>query len=488
MIAGDDFDPLPEQLQRDCDTFRQIAEGLNRLEAAVNEGRDRFAARDRGYFTPDEDDRIRQLLLAYRNYRLACYEIIFRYIRYRSMRDPTRQLRALTLGLAVAVTLFARSLKFIQLCEHHSMLRRKLNEPDEKYDLAPGFFDEVLSHYSSLGNYRLLLQANWDYSRHRRLIRQLQIEASPDWRWLAAVIRRQRKTIANRLAHVLVTRLRYDWRAFWQTTFRPVRRARYSIQAQLGDALADARTTTHYVPALDETVLTSLHPLLQPGDVLLVRAEQKFTTSILPGFWAHAAIYFGGRSDLEAMALCAHPHLQKHDQEIPAAAGRFGHVLEAISPRVQINPLEKCLRADHVCVLRPVLSAEEKRAALAEAFGHLGKPYDFEFDFNVSTRVVCTELVYRSYHRRGRIEFPLVKRLGRFTLSGDDLMNLALDGLAAGDAAPWRIAALVLKRRDGRAHFIPPDRAPAVLRRIREGWRPAAKALAPGAAPPDSHA
>jgi hypothetical protein len=146
---------------------------------------------------------------------------------------------------------------------------------------------------------------------------------------------------------------------------------------------------------------------------------------------------------------------------------------------VRISSLEASLHADHVVVLRPNVPREEIAAALGEAFGHLGKPYDFEFDFNVSSRIVCTELVYRCYHRRGPIQFPLVKRLGRFTLSGDDTVHLALDELAkAGgpDSAPLRPVAMILKRRDGQAHAVPPQRIVPLLRRIRSGWRPARKA------------
>ena len=108
--------------------------------------------------------------------------------------------------------------------------------------------------------------------------------------------------------------------------------------------------------------------------------------------------------------------------------------------------------------------------------GHLGKPYDFEFDFNNSSRVVCTELIYRSYHNRGTMTFSLTKRLGRFTLTGDDIIDLALDGLGkSGEAkiVSFQPVALVLKRRDGQPHAAPPERILPLLRRIRGGWRPA---------------
>jgi len=54
-------------------------------------------------------------------------------------------------------------------------------------------------------------------------------------------------------------------------------------------------------------------------------------------------------------------------------------------------------------VLRCALESKYVAHAIGEALGHLGKPYDFEFDFNQSSRIVCTGLVYRSFHKRGAI-------------------------------------------------------------------------------------
>ena len=77
------------------------------------------------------------------------------------------------------------------------------------------------------------------------------------------------------------------------------------------------------------------------------------------------------------------------------------------------------------------------------------------------------------------MRFSLTKRLGRFTLTGDDILAYALDGLGESDAAakigPFQPLALLLKRRDGQPHAAPPERILPLLRRIRRGWRPARK-------------
>ena len=467
------------QLRSDRDTLREIVAGLDRLESLVDQTPVIAAAAQRRYFTPDEDDRVRQGLLVYRNYRLAAFEIIFRYRDFARITDESLRLRCFVVAFAAALVLYEKSLKIIQVTEHQRLLRAKLNEPDAKFDLEAGFFDDVLVGYSSLSNYRALARGDRLWRGQRRSDAFRRLDANPEWRWLGDIIRKKRVIVRKRLVDVLLRRLRYDWRAFWRTALRPARQTRYSLQTLLGGRFADVYLVPHPVHVLTPQVLAGLRPQLQPGDVLLCRAEGKLTAALVPGFWSHAAIYLGSRGELEALKVREYSHAAARWEEIPENAGPLGCVIEAVAPRVRICPLETSLQADHVVVLRPNVPRAEIAAAVGEAFGHLGKPYDFEFDFNVSSRIVCTELVYRCYHRRGPIQFPLVKRLGRFTLSGDDTVNLALDELAkAGgpDRAPLRPVAMILKRRDGQAHAVPPQRIVPLLRRIRSGWRPARKA------------
>lgn len=463
------------QLLVDCQTLHQIIPGLNCLERQWNDARVSVAARSRGYFTPDEDDRVRQMLLAYRNYRVALYEIIFRCYDYREIVPASLGLRVFLVGFATGLTLYSKSLKLIQAYEREPLVRKKLNEPDAKFELEEGFFEEVLHAYSSPGNYRGIIRAAWFWRGNRREIQRL-AAAGTDWEWLVSVIGKERQVVRERLMHVLRCRLRYDWRAFVRTTLRPVRKTRYGVRSLICTAGANLRTTGHYVQALTTAVIAGLRPRLRPGDVLLVRAEKKLTAAILPGFWAHAALFVGSQRDLEALGAASHAFVQKHWSALAAQDRGLGCVIEAISPTVRIQGLESALCADHVVVLRPAIGRGQVAEAVAEAFGHVGKAYDFEFDFNISTRLVCTELIYRCYHHRSGIEFPLVKRLGRFTLTGDDIANLVLHSLTAAplsDHPGFTLEAMALKTGDGEAHFVEPPALLETMRRIQSGWHPA---------------
>jgi hypothetical protein len=466
---------MDQQLRIDLETLREIIPALDRLEAEWNDARISVAARQRGYFTPDEDDRVRQMLLAYRNYRLALYEIIYRAFGYREIADPKRQLMVFLVAFAAALTLYAKSLKLIQAYEREPLIRKKLNEPEPKFELEANCFEDLLRGYSSPGNYVGLIKGTGFWLANRRPVQSLAAESPEDWKWLLPIIRRELVVVRQRLLNVLGCRLRYDWRAFGRTVFQPVRTTRYNLRSQIAGACAQIRTTRHYQPALNTTVLGKLHPQLRTGDVLLIRAEQKLTSAILPGFWAHAALFVGGISQLDDFGVSGEPAVKKVLDRVAKQDSGHGCVIEAISPCVQISSLEFCLCADHVAVLRPRLARERLREVLADAFGYVDRPYDFEFDFNVSTRMVCTGLIYRCFHKRGDCRFTLTKRLGRYTLSGDDVMNQWLASLelpAEDSPLPFDLITLALKRSDPVAEFVPSKQTTQALQRIQAGWRP----------------
>ncbi len=464
------------QVLADRDTLLEILGGLNRLEELLDHTPVLAAATQRGYFTPDEDDRVRQALLAYRNYRFAAYEIIFRYRDFLNIEDESLQTRCFVIAFTAALVLYAKSLKFIAVAERLPLLHSKLNEPDAKFELEAGFFDDVRTGYSSLFNYRALARADrfWGGLRRTDFFRSL--DADTDWHWLCETIRKKRGVIRKSLWGALRRYLRSNWHALWQKALRPARQTRYGLQSLVGGRFAGLHVVANPIHVLTKEVLARLQPQLLPGDILLCRAEGKLSAAMLPGFWSHVAIYLGSRDQLVALQVHTLPHAAKHWDAYPMPADPLGWVIEGVAPRVRICPLETSLHADHVVVLRPNVSTLDLAAALGEAFGHLGKPYDFEFDFNVSSRIVCTELVYRCFHQRGPISFPLVNRLGRFTLSGDDVVHLALDELAKASGpgdAPLRPVGLILKRSDGKAHLVPAQRMVPLLQRIRVGWRPA---------------
>jgi hypothetical protein len=179
------------------------------------------------------------------------------------------------------------------------------------------------------------------------------------------------------------------------------------------------------------------------------------------------------------LGLSRQARVRRHWLQIQAG-DRLGSVVHAISPRVVVAPLEACLKVDHAAVLRPRCADADRNAALLESLRHVGKPYDFEFDFSQAERLVCTGLVYRSYHRRGSVHFALSKRLGRYTLTCDELALHATTGTApTGKERGFDLIALALQTSDRSPRIFVGDLAAQHLASIVAGMRPSQDLHAP---------
>ena len=428
----------------DAAALRELFAAFDRLEDAFAHARAAMSPRRRGYFTPDEDDAVRAMLLTYRNLRLALYDIVGRHrasVGQPAAGEAAAPLRGFVVGYAAALKLYRKSLQLIAVTEDDDFLRAKLNEPDTKFDLEAGFFETVLLAFTSLRNWLAMTSAGWFWLVQRRRAGRFGVDRDAEIGWLLPHIAADRKVLQKLFWRLVWSRLRRDWRSAWQRLFTPLKVARYGSQALMGFALSGLRLPASE-PALNGAVLLALKNELRPGDILLVRADDKVTSALLPGFWAHAALYLGSADELRALGGDELPALNRACQLVAQQHSPLGWVIEAIPRGVRLNPLSVCLTADHVAVLRPSLADSELRQALLAALGHLGKHYDFEFDFNVSSRLVCTELVYRCFHGRGDIAFSLVKRLGRWTLTADDLARQVLDALAANPQAALQPVAM----------------------------------------------
>jgi uncharacterized protein YycO len=177
---------------------------------------------------------------------------------------------------------------------------------------------------------------------------------------------------------------------------------------------------------------------LQSGDIMLERRNWYLSNVGLPGFWPHAALYTGDLGELDR-AFSGAPELGGRSfashlaEKLPAIHKRYGErdaaghgpsVLEAVSEGVVLNRFEESAAADYVAIMRPQLDRSEKLAALMTAFGYMGRPYDFDFDFVTDAAVVCSELVYKAYRpaggRRG-LRFDMVLTAGRWVVGPTDI-------------------------------------------------------------------
>ena len=75
-------------------------------------------------------------------------------------------------------------------------------------------------------------------------------------------------------------------------------------------------------------------------------------------------------------------------------------------------------------MFRPRLSKLEKAKAIYNAFYYAGRPYDFHFDFDSDSALLCSELIYKAYQpaedQQG-IEFPLYQAVGKKMLTPSEM-------------------------------------------------------------------
>lgn len=196
---------------------------------------------------------------------------------------------------------------------------------------------------------------------------------------------------------------------------------------------------------------------LEPGDVMLGRKNWYMSNVGLPGFWPHAILYIG-----EPGKLCAYMDDPAVAAYLKGLAGkeisfeqymaqRFGRswrqygagtgaapyrVIEAIKHGVLLNPLAAAC-GDYMVALRPRLDKVAKAQAIIEAFSHLDKPYDFDFDFATDHALVCTEVVWRSYRPgegKAGLTFKLSDIAGRKTLPANEIARQYRDEKQAGQS------------------------------------------------------
>jgi hypothetical protein len=197
-------------------------------------------------------------------------------------------------------------------------------------------------------------------------------------------------------------------------------RAVYSLQQAVSERMAEVSVSPGHRPALPPIIREQVLTLLQPGDVLVVRKEYAVTNYFLPGYWPHAALVLGTPEQVQTLFPDAAERFNCDGRRPPMLA------LESMKDGVRVRSIDSPLASDSVVLLRPQLEPELIGRALVQGLLHEGKPYDFDFDFTCSHRMVCTEVVYRSYDGIGGCAFELSRHAGRYALAAGDLLRMGL--------------------------------------------------------------
>ena len=120
--------------------------------------------------------------------------------------------------------------------------------------------------------------------------------------------------------------------------------------------------------------------LIQPGDIVLRAYRNYLDGYFIPGKYSHASLYVGDENE---------------------------QIIHSMTPDVQWIDLVSFMRCDKICVIRPDVSTADKQTAIERAKAMLGRPYDYDFKFELDGNInadpnrkfSCSELVYFAYDK-----------------------------------------------------------------------------------------
>jgi len=173
---------------------------------------------------------------------------------------------------------------------------------------------------------------------------------------------------------------------------------------------------------------------MRPGDIVLTFKSGYMSNIFLPGAFKHGITYVGSPAQRRAVGLDKVRVLRRKrqfraDLERERIDGGYpADLIEAVAEGVIFNSIEKVAREQmgRIASFRPRLAPEQRVKQLTTVFRFLGCGYDFRFDFDDATYQCCTEVMFRSLNGLGPVRLTLTPRMGRQTLSAEDLCRQAL--------------------------------------------------------------
>ena len=406
------------ELQTLSDTVKGLIEAASLLNDDAPTKSELQAVIERGKFRPAENEAIGYWFARYLTVRESLWPVIDD-VRDR-LEDMTRsddeQLCYFLVGYAAVCVLVGIDRVMLFGVAHHSIIQRKFNEPFEELRIPRKQYTRIFEAFIHERSALSLLDAMKFAKKNRRKLRALRADA------VVGVIAEQLPELETSLNPSKREYLRGAW-AFVSHKWRrrgvvSANNVLASVMEGVGRAASDIYQADN--KKVTDDVRRAIGRFLKPGDVMVTRHAVALTNLFIPGFWPHAALYIGTPGQRDALGVSV------PDEKQPLWTEQIC-TLEALKDGVRLRSLSDTLSVDYFVILRPQVSAENIRQAIQRGIAHEGKMYNFDFDFFSSDRLVCTEVVYRSYDGLDGVLFPLTERAGRKTLTAEDLLDFALD-------------------------------------------------------------
>ncbi|MBT4790885.1 MAG: hypothetical protein HON90_04890 [Halobacteriovoraceae bacterium] len=202
------------------------------------------------------------------------------------------------------------------------------------------------------------------------------------------------------------------------------------ISTWLGDTKSRERNPDNYngQTLIDLKMAKEMERKVHPGDIMISRTNWFLSNMFLPGFWPHSFIYIGNKNKVEKYfnddevntyyfnkcltlnLACTHlvsflavSPTTKNAWQAHQVKDKHGFdkvLIEATSDGVHFSSIKHTFLNDYLAAIRPKTSKLTKAQSIEDAMASFGLEYDFDFDYTTDDRVVCSELVAKSYAAR----------------------------------------------------------------------------------------
>ena len=434
-----------EAFESDAENYRQYDASIGLLIQRLEDYSEKFGDDKARILTPDEEKTLRGIWIAMYDYAFAMDRIRRFYEDwYRFDPSPVQcsyHHRSFLLTFAAELSLYEKSTRFVKLVTQYPNVVKFLNTPSPDGSFkADSFRDFRQSLQGARDNARVIAGEQFlvwmkNGLNGEKVIKQLRCQ----WLWDKVELE---LALINKFDPVERTTLTAssDFDIIKEKTGDIWFVGQKKVATMMGDTRVRRRIGEYLItPAQQKEMDKSL----EPGDIMISRKNWHLSNAGLPGFWPHAILYIGAPQKFNSyfdtedvrqwlneitgndVTLSEHLEQTYPDKWVQYNLGKTDgpcRVIESVSPGVVLHTLSEAF-GDHIAAIRPRLSKLAKAQAIVTAFSHVGKPYDYKFDFATDHALVCTELVWRSYrpaNGKQGLDIPLLEMVGIKTLPANE--------------------------------------------------------------------
>lgn len=439
-------------LQADLGRINTFVQLMGQMETEMAVLQASVKLKTNGYYTSDEHDAIERLMFRYLVCRESLWDMIEFYRDHETrFTSPERRAKGFVIGYSAALHLYYFSSKLIATFLDEPIVIKKLNEDYHRSEIPANTYENVFKGITDPKNIQDIAAAWEIYSRefkdpnsplshlaetdpaYKKLILNIQWAHEQGEKQRDDVLERSAlfsPKIRNALRHAEVTQVAEGALGTAGNAFAAIRALTFTNVSRLKKP---GSPPLEFAPGQ----VAEMKQTLQPGDVILTYSAGYMSNVFLPGVFKHGITYVGSPEDRRGAGLIAAPEEllpTKREDFMEALAlaklddGTDADLIEAVAEGVVFNSLHRLAgtKINRMVALRPAITPQERTESLSNLFVFLGDRYDFDFDFNDASALCCTELIYRCLNKRSSIELTLVKRMGRQTLSADDICHATL--------------------------------------------------------------